>query len=124
MMENRLKFFTEMGFATDNTLIQVTPLAGMLVSMTETTYWNYHDPYTLETLGQIDIKKAKNFPKHFFCVTNTAHPHFDLKTGDFWNVMGCLDMPSEERAPIYLAKNPFLRKNFWKIHLTENSPKT
>merc|ERR1712130_114710 len=96
IIENRLKFFMEMGFATDNTLIQVTPLGGMLVSMTETTYWNYHDPYTLETLGQIDIKKAKNFPKGFFCVTNTAHPHFDLKTGDFWNVMGCLDLPNEE----------------------------
>merc|ERR1711937_55437 len=91
--QNRIEFFQTMGFATDNTLIQVYALNGYLISMTETMYWNYHDPYTMETLGQLSLAQAKNFPEKMFCVTNTAHPHIDLKDGTMYNVMGCLELP-------------------------------
>merc|ERR1712136_172455 len=32
--------------------------------------WNYQDPYTMETLGQLSLAQAKNFPEKMFCVTN------------------------------------------------------
>ena len=111
IIENRLKFFLLMGFPTDNTLIQTYPICGNLVSMTETMFWNIHDPYTLETLGQLDISKSKNFPPGITCVTQTAHPHFDMKTGDLHQVMGCMKLPSEDNLIPKVAYLPYVLRN-------------
>jgi len=63
IIANRINFFLTMTYATDNTNIQVAPICGILISLTETMFWNYHDPYTLETRGQLDLRKSKNFPQ-------------------------------------------------------------
>ena len=36
---------------------------------------------------------SKNFPEGVYCLTQTAHGHFNLK-GDFWNIMGCMELPT------------------------------
>jgi carotenoid cleavage dioxygenase-like enzyme len=94
---------------------------GHLMSMTETMFWNIHDPYTLETIGQMDIKKSKNYPDGFFCVTQTAHPHFDLKTGDLYNILGCMQFPrgSEDLLVPKVAYLPFTLRIRCKMRLFE-----
>lgn len=111
IIENRLAFLDALGYSTDNTIIQTYPIFGRLVSMSETPYWNYHDPYTLETLGQLDVTKSKNFPKGFLCITQTAHPHFDRKTGDLHNVMSCLKLPSKDNIIPRVAYIPYAARN-------------
>ena len=54
---NRMKFLIENQYATDNTNIAVFSLLGYLFSFTETTFINYHDPVTLETLGTFNLRK-------------------------------------------------------------------
>ena len=54
---NRMKFLIENQYATDNTNIAVFSLLGYLFSFTETTFVNYHDPVTLETLGTFNLRK-------------------------------------------------------------------
>ena len=54
---NRMKFLIQNQYATDNTNIAVFSLLGYLFSFTETTFINYHDPVTLETLGTFNLRK-------------------------------------------------------------------
>ena len=54
---NRMKFLIKNQYATDNTNIAVFSLLGYLFSFTETTFINYHDPVTLETLGTFNLRK-------------------------------------------------------------------
>ena len=82
--------------------------------MTETTFWHYHDPYTLETLGQLDLKQSKNFPEGIFCATQTAHGHADIKTGDFYNVMGCVKLPGEGNLVPRVAYLPYKIANAYR----------
>ena len=52
-----MKFLIQNQYATDNTNIAVFSLLGYLFSFTETTFINYHDPVTLETLGTFNLRK-------------------------------------------------------------------
>ena len=94
---------------TDNTLVMAHPVHGLLLSMTETPFMNFHDPDTLDMIGTADIRKyltpsldfsnersllgeAKNFPASSFQGTfQTAHGLIDAN-GDFWNIMGGLQV--------------------------------
>ena len=73
-------------------------LHGYLFSFTETTFINYHDPVTLETIGTFNMREAKTFPTDAFCQTQTAHGHFDDQ-GSFWNVMGCMRASDSDDHP-------------------------
>ena len=53
-----MKFLFDVGYATDNTNIGVHSLHGYLFSFTETTFINYHDPVTLETIGTFNLRKC------------------------------------------------------------------
>lgn len=73
---------------TDNTIVMAHPVHGLLLSMTETPFMNFHDPETLDMVGAVDIRKCINYPASKFEGTfQTAHGLFDSR-GDFWNVMG------------------------------------
>jgi len=107
IMKNRMKFLIEEQYATDNTNIAVHSLHGYLFSFTETTFINYHDPVTLETIGTFNMREAKTFPKDAFCQTQTAHGHFDDQ-GSFWNVMGCMrGSDSEDHPGPHVAYYPY-----------------
>ena len=41
----------------------------------------------------INSEDSKNFPEDVYCLTQTAHGHFDLE-GTFWNIMGCMELPT------------------------------
>ena len=73
---------------TDNTMVMAHPVHGLLLSMTETPFMNFHDPETLDMVDAVDIRKSKNYPASKFEGTfQTAHGLIDSR-GDFWNVMG------------------------------------
>lgn len=73
---------------TDNTMVMAHSVHGLLLSMTETPFMNFHDPDTLDMVGAVDIRKSKNYPASKFEGTfQTAHGLIDSR-GDFWNVMG------------------------------------
>ena len=74
-------------------------------------FWNIHDPYTLETVGQVDIEKSKNYPTGVKCITQTAHPHFDMKTGDLHQVMACMELPSEDHLLPRVSYIPYVLRN-------------
>ena len=80
---------------------------GYLFSFTETTFINYHDPVSLETIGTFNMREAKTFPKDAFCQTQTAHGHYDDQ-GSFWNVMGCMrGSDSEDHPGPHVAYYPY-----------------
>ena len=85
----------------------VHSIHGYLFSFTETTFINYHDPVTLETIGTFNMREAKTFPKDAFCQTQTAHGHYDDQ-GSFWNVMGCMrGSDSEDHPGPHVAYYPY-----------------
>ena len=44
-------------------------------------------------------------------IIKTAHGHFDMKTGDFHNVMGCMQLPSEDNLVPKVAYLPYALRN-------------
>ena len=45
------------------------------------------------------------------CVVSTAHPHFDRKTGDLYNVMGCVELPNGEHLLPRATYIPYVLRN-------------
>ena len=42
--------------------VSIIPFHGWILSMTETSIAHLHDPFTLETVHEIDFKKSPNLP--------------------------------------------------------------
>lgn len=70
-----------LGPVTDNGNVNVTRLAGRMVALTETTRVIGFDPWSLETLGEVQFSDAVK------AQVWTAHPHFDPVRRKLYNVM-------------------------------------
>ena len=127
--QNRIDFLKENGYVTDNTNIQTYAINGIIVSFSDTIVMNVHDTKTLETIGQLDMTKAPNFPSGYFCTMQSSHGQFDDEK-NFFNVMVCQTEPSVTNPVPTVAYMPYTIKHVGKLenhldvldHVTYGAP--
>ena len=127
--QNRIDFLLENGYVTDNTNIQTYAINGIIVSFSDTIVMNVHDTKTLETIGQLDMTKAPNFPHGYFCTMQSSHGQFDDEK-NFFNIMVCQTEPSMTAPVPTVAYIPYMIKHVGKLenhldvldHVTYGAP--